>query len=330
MSDNVTWIPTSGSISLLRPARDHELYPTSPILSGTNEYCNLIPIHHLGVGFETCRERLDDSVLRALFADAYQEMSTTEKLAFLEVKKTQLLPRVFQVTREWSKHSCYGQATRLVDTEWSVSYLYPQGARISNNTKQLEEAFTGEPCRSFRLRTIDGYVGDYTFIVGNTLVIMPVVLPANYYYQRLHILATGHIDLSKVIFLVDRRLEDRTFSVPAASVIYHGRLRDYLMKTTAQIALVPAGFIQDACFIKARYPRMTLMEHTLLKDSVIACFHSYVTKGVIDPRILVLPTPKLPAPGENPLVGAVTNTEAAVSRLEELVGRMARTAQPVQ
>jgi hypothetical protein len=78
--------------------------------------------------------------------------------------------------------------------------------------------------------------------------VMAVVLPENYVYQKQHILVHGTIDLSKVIVLVNRELDDTDFHNKNFRAYYRKHLLPILNEMKVEVWKVPVSFMEENCF----------------------------------------------------------------------------------
>lgn len=128
--------------------------------------------------------------------------------------------------------------------------------------------FRMENKTSFTMRSYRGYTGMFTMIAkaGSSIhapykpYILPVILPENLIYQKLHILATGKIDLTKVVLLVDGQLEMTDFPLKSLKALYKS-IKPTLETYGFDIWKVPSDFIIDNCFLgKFTVPGKTIMQ----------------------------------------------------------------------
>lgn len=195
---------------------------------------------------------------------------------------------------------------------------------VSNNTKTMAEVFGTAKSERFKLRTCEGVIGMMSMsslVDGSreTYHILPVILPQNLYYQRMHLLLYGSIDLEYVIFLVDEQLERKDFPIPSLRTFYQGRLKEAIKTTGSQVYLVPVSFIYENCFVqkfqlKSKLPKERRME----KDSLVAIFRKQVPDSVLDWGLLYEPEGVKEVRGQEPLVPSVEPTSLVSDRLSEL------------
>lgn len=91
--------------------------------------------------------------------------------------------------------------------------------------------------------------------------VLAVVLPEDYIYHKLHLLATNTIDLSKVIVFVDRELDNTSYPIPAFRKMYKSRCEPFLKTLGCQTYKVPVKFIEENCFL----PDFKLLETNRIK-----------------------------------------------------------------
>lgn len=202
---------------------------------------------------------------------------------------------------------------------------------ISNNTAEMSTCFNSPTIRSFFLRTYNGGIGNYCLFrdtdAGRIYHILPVILPEHLYYQRMHILIKGTIDMSKVIILVDRDLED-TDSHVGVRKLYLGRLKSQLLESGAQIWAVPRECIHQLCFVQDyKVQSKKIIDRQREIESMGKMFKHYVESGLLDMNILYKPpiqvqpamvmtgTAKVP----EVLVAAVEPTSLLTDRFYELI-----------
>jgi hypothetical protein len=77
---------------------------------------------------------------------------------------------------------------------------------------------------------------------------MAVILPENYVYQKQHVLVHGTIDLSKVIVLVNRELDDTDFHNKNFRAYYRKHLLPILNEMKVEVWKVPVSFMEENCF----------------------------------------------------------------------------------
>ena len=78
--------------------------------------------------------------------------------------------------------------------------------------------------------------------------VMAVILPENYVYQKQHVLVHGTIDLSKVIVLVNRELDDTDFHNKNFRAYYRKHLLPILNEMKVEVWKVPVSFMEENCF----------------------------------------------------------------------------------
>lgn len=78
--------------------------------------------------------------------------------------------------------------------------------------------------------------------------VMAVILPENYVYQKEHVLLHGTIDLSKVVVLVNRELDDTEFHNKNFRAYYRKHLLPILNSLKVDVWKVPVSFMEENCF----------------------------------------------------------------------------------
>lgn len=250
------------------------------------------------------------------------------KRKILEIKGASLLYRVIS-SGLFNKRRIYEYLESLLDFD------KPQGfgnalSIISNNTREMHDAFGKWDVFQYTLRSCNGTVGNFHITTNTdgpanpTFHILPVILPQNLYYQRLHILLHGSVDLEHVVFLVNEELESDTFPIKGLQAMYVGRLKKILAATSGQVMLVPRGFIEDNCFIlpfelAARKPVQRKKE----RDSIVRMFLQNALReaSMLDWELYYDPMKDIPAPPPytGPLVAPVGSTSMVDDRMSELV-----------
>lgn len=321
------------------------LYYTSPDINPTrgvmSPYTNLIPLQYLEKMEFNLPESATSQVigignLRDIFGARQVDLSRfpeaqiiTNKQKSMEKKGTALLYRLLGVPAIFDKNSAYS---------YLESYLgmgIPQGftssiEMISNNTKAMHDVFGKWRISSYTLRSCNGTVGNFHISTTSpdgtetAYQILPVILPQNLYYQRLHLFLHGSIDLAYVIFLVNEELEKDSFPIKGLRTMYMGRLKKILLDTAGQVMLVPGDFIRENCFVPpfklaGRKPAQRAME----KDSIVRMFLAGIQTGNydLDWSMYYDPTKDVPSPEPytGPLVPPVDSTSMVDDRMKELM-----------
>lgn len=78
--------------------------------------------------------------------------------------------------------------------------------------------------------------------------LLAVVLPENYLYQKEYVITHGKVDLSKVILLVNRDLDNTDFHHKAFRAYYRKYILPLINELNVQVWKVPQEFIMDNCF----------------------------------------------------------------------------------
>lgn len=192
-----------------------------------------------------------------------------------------------------------------------------------NNTSEMASKFNCTRGVDFTLRTFSGLLGDYSLAVKDesgqfTYHILAVVLPENLFYQKLHLLMTGEIDMSYVIFLVDEQLQSTEFPIRGLRTFYLGRLKSMLQATTGKIHFVPKEFINKACFIENFQPSRKIKERKLTIASMGIMFRKYLNTGGMDMSLLYKEAKEQEVKPVGPLVGTVDPTDLVEKRFAQL------------
>lgn len=150
---------------------------------------------------------------------------------------------------------------------------------INYNTQQMEAAFTEDVTHKFSLRTYQGSIGCYSLIVNDVYLIRAVILPENFYYQRLHLWARGTIDMSKVIILVDSSLEDPLLELKGLRKFYTGRLDPILKECGADVWIVPPGFIGEYTAVPKLKLTSDIFELPRAVNAILETARSFIQVG---------------------------------------------------
>ncbi len=133
----------------------------------------------------------------------------------------------------------------------NVSYS-DQGANSFDHTPRAFKS--GQPM-SINARTFNASLSQLTCFLETerwSRVFIPqvvaIVLPENYVYQKQHVLVHGTIDLSKVIVLVNKELDDTDFHNKNFRAYYRKHLLPILNQMKVEVWKVPVSFIQENCF----------------------------------------------------------------------------------
>lgn len=119
----------------------------------------------------------------------------------------------------------------------------------------VKSSFTGSTWKPnrFNFKTYSGYVSPYSiWIKGERNYnphIIAVIRAEDWAYQRFYMLLHKTIDMSKVIVLVDNRV-DGTFPFNAFKGFYKEQLEPELKKLSCPVFKVPHGYIMENCFIQ--------------------------------------------------------------------------------
>ena len=118
-----------------------------------------------------------------------------------------------------------------------------------------DRAFINGEAMRINARTFSASLGQLTCFLEEsrwsrvyTPQIMGVILPENYVYQKQHVLVHGTIDLSKVVVLVNRELDDTDFHNKNFRAYYRKHLLPLLNSLKVDIWKVPMSFMEEQCF----------------------------------------------------------------------------------
>ena len=104
--------------------------------------------------------------------------------------------------------------------------------------------------------------------------VMAVVLPENYIYQKEYLLTHGKVDLSKVIFLVNRELDSTSFPQKNFRAFYRKHILPIIKSLNVDVWHVPTSFIEENCF----HNKITLESKSFMdKKKEIECLYEEFT-----------------------------------------------------
>lgn len=232
------------------------------------------------------------------------------------------------------KHAVKGAINDFLSFKTNISPTIT-GSSIHNSTVDMALAFKESFHRRFTLRTYNGSIGWYSIyeqiMIREESVAKPhilsVILPENLYYQKLHIIKYGNIDLTKVIILVNRELEDSDFHLPGLRTLYMGRLKPLIQATGATIMLVPQSYIEDKCFIPEFKLPISIRERRKAIDELKQTFLNYFATNIIRfPEPIPSPPSEVPnqavvsvvASSESEGVFATASSDLFLTRMTEL------------
>lgn len=297
-------------------------------------YSSLIPLLYLSRYYQTITTTVDPNILGGNNIDNYLDgakltiMDLDDRDRILEAKQALLrLPGFIYamiVKHLGSKDSAYDILSDFIkyDGEHSISaYSYGEGA-INSSTKEMEQMFIKFSLASYSLPSYSGIMGTFTLSVGAVYYVMAAILPQNLYYQRLHIALTGAVDLSKVIFLIDERLEDENFEMPGLRKLYLGRLKPKMKETAGQLWFVPQSYIEHNCFnSKFKLQCTNRTDRAKEHESLVEIFKTYAHSGIIEMHRLYNPSSDSEQKKPDitgPLVDAVEDSSLVAHRFAEL------------
>lgn len=223
-----------------------------------NVYTDFIPLSYL---FLT----LDDDFLSK--SDINYILRNSYNFSKLESKENEVLPNMFcrylHTASSSSLDTIIAKLAENVKKYISISDIVPLNAYFDGYTRSIGDIndFMGfsDYCGRYRYRgrTIcltNIHNSLYYEMIESPVPPIPtyisVVLPENYLYQKYHILATGKVDASKVIILVNDDVDHVSFSGSQSVRKYHKSMLDKLISKGYQTWNVPQQFILDNCFVK--------------------------------------------------------------------------------
>lgn len=147
----------------------------------------------------------------------------------------------------------------LFDQSISIDYIRMTSPRICNS--DIEEVFLSKSgyyssnygsC-NIKARSYSGIISLLTMIMRMDDDLYPLVLavvkPEDFLYQKYHIIRYGSVDLNRVTILVDRELDSVDFPKPALRKLYKSTIEPILKTLKCKIWKVPMSFIKDNCFL---------------------------------------------------------------------------------
>lgn len=118
-----------------------------------------------------------------------------------------------------------------------------------------QRAFIGGESFRINARTFSVSLGQLTCFLETsrwsrvfTPQVMGIILPENYVYQKQHVLVHGTIDLSKVVVLVNRELDDTSFHNKNFRAYYRKHILPLLNSLKVDVWKVPVSFMEENCF----------------------------------------------------------------------------------
>lgn len=115
--------------------------------------------------------------------------------------------------------------------------------------------------------------------------VLAVILPENYVYQKWHILTHGTIDLSKVIVLVNRELDDTDFHHKNFRAYYRKYLLPVLNELKVEVWKVPVSFMEEYCFHNGiTFEKTAFMERRQETETIFTSFRNQFTHYDLDPQ----------------------------------------------
>lgn len=165
------------------------------------------------------------------------------------------------------------QDTYEADKERYINYDEPKNVmadRYGSNTRFDEFSNVLKTTG----RRIYKSIGSYTLIHNGNPHIVACILPENLVYQRLYILKEGKIDLSKVIILIDKQLDETSFPENSIRTLYRTELLPQIVQTSCTVFKVPLDFIKDNCFYKKDMLPINIEERRRFKQEMLEDFRN--------------------------------------------------------
>lgn len=291
----------NGTIKTLAIGPTNYINPAHVALAGVEgrsicSYTPFIPLQYLeklGMIIPTTVFTQNFTVdnLKSIFGERSVDLSifpeqkiVENKRKMMESKMASLIFRFLSVELA-NRVSCYDfiKSSLSFDDPQSFSAI---DSAISNNTRQMHDVFNRWGIHNYTLRSCNGTIGNYLISTMDDITrelhyhIMPVILPGNLAYQRMHILLYGSVDLEYVIFLVDEELESPSFPIKGLQTMYKGRLKLALLETAGQIVYVPKEFITDNCFISPfKLTARSIEKRKKEKESIVRMYLEVVRTG---------------------------------------------------
>ena len=125
----------------------------------------------------------------------------------------------------------------------------------SSNVQGALTYFESDIYSNVNLRTYGMLMGFFSAIQGTTPYILAVIPRKDYVYHRTSILMGRPLDLSRVVILVDRRLDlPGDDDIPKSfKALYQKTLENTIRSTGASIFKVPGEFIKENCFLSTKF-----------------------------------------------------------------------------
>ncbi|MEI6186916.1 MAG: hypothetical protein WCP46_00240 [Alphaproteobacteria bacterium] len=245
------------------PASIFKLGTNSRGLSSASRYfmcpfSEFIPLVYLSVAPQLFNKRYH--YINEKYIDSRQGRSLTGEhvdmfKATLKDKENPLSYFIYNLITDGSGHdSIKGSVDTYVN-----AYLGQENPLLLENSgwihryDNITENVFKEGLTTINMRTFSASMGSYSLFRNTSAeilpVVLPIVLPENYMYQKLHILLHGTIDMTKVIFLVDKDLQGTSYPHKAFRTMYKKYVEPHLLATKAQIYYVPFEFMKDYCYI---------------------------------------------------------------------------------
>ena len=144
------------------------------------------------------------------------------------------------------KDCLYDDEPILIENSYNTWY----GILVSlgNNFCSFDHIYT------WSTRTMSGVVGYMSLYKMEdcmcTPYVLPVITPENFVAMRAHFYATGKIDMSKVVILVDKDLDTPSFPNKNFRNLYRKHILPIISKEDLNVMKVSQGFIREYCFLQ--------------------------------------------------------------------------------
>jgi hypothetical protein len=154
---------------------------------------------------------------------------------------------------------------------------YTNGWMVEN----VVSAFSNAKFNNFGLRSYKGHVGMLSMFIEHSPYVMAVTLPEYYLQHKYNLLLGRPMDLSKVVVLVDRRLDLSIGNeMPIAFIkLYRDSLEPILKDSGVKIVKCPLEYIKENCFVGThRLTSRRYMERKAEKQEFIEKFYKSIVE----------------------------------------------------
>lgn len=216
-----------------------------------NPYLDFIPVMYLYMNHNDCFTKKwihnEGWLKRSLSGSLHQFIPKITEKELLNYAITMAIARGAEITS-----SLHEELTEYIYFDKNIS-LGATTMEWANTSTKIQNSFFTK-FSIMRMRSYNGIVGPLSlFLDGENEkvpLILGVVLPENYIYQKMHIMMHNTLDMTKVILLVDRELDSTQFPNKPLRALYKKYLEPEYKKYNMDIWKVPKEFILENCFQK--------------------------------------------------------------------------------